>query len=93
MAFSRYPEFAQDINAPDRQGYRDGRYLLKSFLDLPLCTTCMTRPVSCFPDKPISSQWSLCHRVPSNRCRAERPPDDHSLVASHDTGGRVQLFG
>jgi len=41
---------------------------------------------------PIPSQWPFCHRVPSNRCHSERPPGDHSLVASHDTGGWVQRF-
>jgi hypothetical protein len=28
----------------------------------------------------------------SNRCRSERPPGKHSIVASQDAGGRIQRF-
>ncbi|GEM_PF-5994626 len=31
--------------------YMDRHYLLKSFLDLPFCNTCITRPTSCAPPR------------------------------------------
>ena len=74
--------------------YRDRHYLLKSCLVLPSAPrVLLVQFPAHLPDEPIPSQWSRCHRVPSNRCRSERPPGDNSPIASHDTGGRVQQLG